>query len=186
MSASSDRYSFTPMAAPLLGDRTDHLDVIVAQWARTSPQLDTDALAVVGRVLRIAGHFEREIDRVLSEYGLGLSEFNLLAALRRSTPPRVSPAGLSRLLIISSGGVVKQIDRLEREGFVKRVPHPTDGRGLLIELTLPGQRLFDEAMVAHLENERRLLDQIGKSDREHLSATLRDLLISIEGEAHDD
>jgi DNA-binding MarR family transcriptional regulator len=170
------------VAQPPVREVQDHLDQIVAQWARAWPELDTEPIAVVGRVLRVARHLEREIERVLDEFDLGLSEFNLLAALRRSSPPRVSPVELSRQLIISSGGVVKRIDRLEHEGLVKRLPHPTDGRGLLVELTPAGRRLFDRAMVAHLENERRLLMSVNGPDREQLAWILRDLLVALEGD----
>lgn len=170
------------MAQTEARDTHDHLDLIVAQWARTRPALDTEAMAVIGRILRVAGHLEREIERVLASFDLGLSEFNILAALRRSSPPRVSPADLSRALIISSGGVVKRIDRLEHDGLVRRLPHPTDGRGLLVELTPTGRRLYDKAMLAHLENEQRLVATVDRADRERLSSILRNLLIALEAD----
>lgn len=162
-------------------ERRDHLDLIVEQWSGVWPDVDTKSMAVIGRILRVALYLQREIERELSNFDLALPEFNLLAALRRSTPPRVSPSELSRLLIISSGGVVKQIDRLEHDGLVRRIPHPTDGRGLLVELTSAGRRLFDKAMRAHIANEQHLLSTVDESDRDHLSDVLRGLLITLEG-----
>jgi DNA-binding MarR family transcriptional regulator len=175
------RLSSDDMATPTVSSHRDHLDLIVAQWSSVWPEVHTKSMAVIGRILRVALHLQREIERELAQFDLALPEFNLLAALRRSTPPRVSPAELSRLLIISSGGVAKQIDRLERDGLVKRIPHPTDGRGLLVELTPAGRRLFDKAMRAHIANEQRLLSTLEEAQHEQLSNTLRSLLIGLEG-----
>ena len=155
--------------------------MILAQWATEWSDLDTDPIAIVGRFLRIVQYLERDIGRALGRLGLGMSEFNVLAALRRSSPPhQISPADLSRSLIITSGGVVKTIDRLELAGLVRRLPHPTDGRGRLVELTRAGRQVIDESMVVHVENERRLLSPLTTPEREQLAAILRKLLVVLE------
>jgi DNA-binding MarR family transcriptional regulator len=41
------------------------------------------------------------------------------------------------------------IDRLERRGFVRRLPDPNDRRGVIIELTEQGLEVVDAAVVAN-------------------------------------
>jgi hypothetical protein len=48
------------------------------QWLR-----ETEALAVIGRILRIARYLERDVELELGRFGLSISEFNALSALRR-------------------------------------------------------------------------------------------------------
>lgn len=159
----------------------DHVDTIVEEWALERPELDTSAIAVVGRVLRVARYLERKIERCLSTFGLGISEFNVLAALGRAgSPYSRSPTQLSQALLLTSGGLTKLLDRLEAAGLIQREPDPTDRRGLLVRLSPDGKARLDEAMNAHLENEERLLADISPEDREDLKRVLRTMLVSFE------
>jgi hypothetical protein len=40
----------------------DHVDRIVREWADEYPALDTEAIAVIGRILRMAGYLERDVE----------------------------------------------------------------------------------------------------------------------------
>ena len=53
----------------------------------------------------------------------------------------MSPSQLAAALGLSSGGMTKAITRLEAAGLVKRIPDPSDGRGVLVELTSRGKQL---------------------------------------------
>jgi DNA-binding MarR family transcriptional regulator len=161
-----------------LGAR-DIVDRIVEQWARERPELDTRAMATIGRLQRVARYLDREIERELARFGVNLNEFNVLAALRRAGAPyQLSPAELSRTLLLTSGGLTKRIDRLHRVGLVTRVPDPEDGRGLLVGLTEPGNRMLTEAMTAHIQNENKALAALTHEEGDQLAALLRTLLLS--------
>ena len=103
----------------------------------------------------------------------------MLAALRRSGPPyRMNPTTLYGSVILSSGGMTKRLDRLERAGLVERLPDPTDRRGRLVGLTDRGREVADAALLDHLENEQRLLGSLDATEREQLAGLLRKLLVS--------
>ncbi|MGH3428853.1 MAG: MarR family winged helix-turn-helix transcriptional regulator [Mycobacteriales bacterium] len=161
-----------------LGPR-DIVDRIVEQWAGERPDLDTRAMATIGRVQRVARYLDREIERELARFGVNLNEFNVLAALRRSGAPyQLAPAELSRMLLLTSGGLTKRIDRLHHAGLVTRVPDPEDGRGLLVGLTERGNGLLTEAMTAHIQNENKALAALTPEESDQLAALLRTLLLS--------
>jgi DNA-binding MarR family transcriptional regulator len=159
----------------------DHVDWIIEGWAREMPGVDTSPIAVVGRLLRASRHLQRGIERQLEAFGLNMTEFNILGALRRTgTPYRMTPAELSRSLLLTSGGLTKRLDRLELEGLIERSPALDDRRSVLVGLTPAGLTMIDEAVAAHLRNEARLIETLSPEEREALTRILRTLLASFE------
>ena len=161
--------------------RQDGVDLILEQWSRERPDLDVSPMGVIGRISRLSRIFERGLVETFSSFGLGGGEFDVLATLRRAGEPyRLTPTELSKSLMVSSGGMTNRLDRLERAGFITRLPDPSDRRGTLVCLTDEGRRLVDEVVAAHVENEHHLLDSLAPSERKTLADLLRKLLLSLE------
>jgi DNA-binding MarR family transcriptional regulator len=172
--------------APVTSDQRDgdHVDRIVREWAGVLPELDTDAIALIGRVMRASRLLQLEVERSLANFNLTINEFNTLNALRRAGPPhRLSPKDVGVSLLFSSGGLTKLLERLESRGLVAREPDPNDGRGVLVSLTAAGKDLQDRAMRAHQVNEEELLTPLTREQRGALNSMLRDLLIAFEASA---
>ena len=162
-------------------DDGDHVDRIIAEWAREQPRLDTDAIALIGRVMRASRLLQLEVERSLATFDLTINEFNTLNALRRAGPPhKLSPTDVGISLLFSSGGLTKLLERLESRGLISREPNPDDGRGVMVALTPAGKELQEEAMAAHQLNEEWLLSPLTRTQRERLNSVLRDLLIALE------
>ena len=99
----------------------DDVDRIVEQWARERPDLLTDAMAVFGRIYRLARIVGDQQEVVYSAFGINRGEFDVLATLRRSGAPfQLSPKALSASLMLTSGGMTGRLDRLERRGLITR------------------------------------------------------------------
>ena len=161
--------------------KRDGVDLILEQWSRERPDLDVSPMGVIGRISRLSRIFERGLAEIFSSFGLGGGEFDVLATLRRAGEPyRLTPTELSKSLMVSSRGMTNRLDRLERADFIIRLPDPSDRRGTLVCLTDEGRRLVDEVVAAHVENEHRLLDSLGPSERKTLADLLRKLLLSLE------
>lgn len=163
---------------------SDHTARILDDWAREQPELDTSPIASIGRVLRAARYFEREIELELRRFDLSVHEFNALCALRRIGPPhRLTPTALADALLFTSGGLTKLLERLERAGLVSRERDEADRRVLLVCLTDAGRARQAEAMGAHLRNEEELLAPLAGEEREQLAELLRPLLVAFESAA---
>lgn len=159
----------------------DYVDQILAQWQRERPDLDTSPMAVVGRVSRLAQHWDAQLERVFQGFGLQRGEFDVLATLRRSGPPfALTPTALFRALMLSSGAMTNRLDRLERAGLIVRKPDPTDRRGTLVHLTEAGRAVVDQAVEAHMHNERQMLAALTPEQQGHLADVLRVLLARLE------
>jgi DNA-binding MarR family transcriptional regulator len=158
----------------------DGVDRIVEQWGRERPDLDTTAMAVFGRVYRLARLSGDAVEREYAAFGLGRPEFDVLATLRRSGEP-LSPGRLAAAMMLSSGGTTARLDRLERAGLVARSPDPDDRRGVLVSLTTRGAELVDGAVAAGLRRQQELLAHLSPHQQDRLNALLRQALGPLEG-----
>jgi DNA-binding MarR family transcriptional regulator len=151
----------------------DRVARIQAEWRRERPELDPSPQGVIGRLHRVAALLTEELVAVYSRYGLNEGDFDVLATLRRSGAPYARPAGdLADHTMITSGGLTKRVDRLVARGLVERRPGSADARQRIIALTPAGLETIDAAFTAHMENEHRLIDQIGREDAARLEAVL--------------
>ncbi len=158
----------------------DHLDFVLDQWARERPDLDVSAMGVIGRLSRLSRLVGTELEKAFGKHGLDRGAFDMLATLRRSGPPfTLTPAGLMRASMVTSGAITQRLDRLEARGWVTRSPSDTDGRGVLVALTDSGLALIDAALADHVANEERILASLSAEQREQLASTLRQLLVAL-------
>ena len=88
-------------------------------------QLRRDLRSVLRKVLRL----DATVARRLGIHGTDLASLEL----RETADEPVTPTMLSDYLGISTGSATAAIDRLERAGFVRRVPNSHDRRGIIIE-----------------------------------------------------
>jgi DNA-binding MarR family transcriptional regulator len=159
----------------------DHLDLVLAQWARERPDLDTGPMGLIGRVLRLSRHLMREMEATLASHGLNFASFDVLATLRRAGPPfALSPNDLLGTMMITSGTMTHRVDQLEKAGHVRRKPNPEDGRSVLITLTPAGRALVDRVLGAHVATQARLVAGLGPAERAALGPLLSAWLAALE------
>ncbi|AIO33261.1 MarR family winged helix-turn-helix transcriptional regulator [Burkholderia pseudomultivorans] len=153
----------------------------VAQWRAERPDLDASSMLVMGRLQEAALVIARDrLNPLFARYGMQPGEFDVLATLRRSGAPfALTPTALYDALMMSSGGMTARIDRLQKAGWVERRPNPADGRGTLVALTETGRALIDEAVVAHVDNQRAMLAALSAAEQAQLARLLDKLLAGL-------
>jgi DNA-binding MarR family transcriptional regulator len=159
----------------------DAVDRIAAQWNRERPDLETEPMAVFGRIHRLSRAMGDRVEQVYARFGIGRGEFDVLAALRRSGEPfSLSPTTLAVSLMLTTGGMTGRLDKLQRAGLLARCPDPNDRRALKACLTERGRALVDEAVAAGLEEQRLVLDRLPAEERSALADRLRALLAAMD------
>jgi DNA-binding MarR family transcriptional regulator len=159
----------------------DAVDLRRAQWARELPDLDTEPMAVLGRIWRIANKVAPGIETTFRAFGLERGEFDVISTLRRSGAPyRLTPTELYTMLMISSGGLTHRLDRLERMGLIRREASEADGRSRVVALTQKGVETAEAAFRADMAQEAETLARLGAEDREMLAGLLRKLAVALE------
>ena len=102
-----------------------------------------------------------------AECGVSFARMRLLGALHRSGPKIMSE--VSEELGVTARNVTALVDALEEEGLVRRVPHATDRRATVIELTAAGTKYgFQMAAGAPLESIAELFRELTADEQAQL------------------
>jgi DNA-binding MarR family transcriptional regulator len=157
----------------------DHIDCFLEE--NELPGVDLEVEGIVDRINGLRRRFHRMLDETLAEFGLNSGEWRALNHLRLAGPPyRRSVGEMATWAELSSGAMTNRIDRLEQAGLVKRIPDPNDRRGVLVELTADGQRIWEETVRAGAANEALIASALSKDDKRQLNALLRRLMLEFE------
>jgi DNA-binding MarR family transcriptional regulator len=90
-------------------------------------------LAELQRELRLMNATSAFFSQAIAErLGMSSHELETMDLLNLHGP--LSPGQIAELTGLSSGGVTRLLDRLERDDFVRRLPDPADRRRLRVEL----------------------------------------------------
>ena len=109
--------------------------------------------------------------RLKNEFDLPLTHFEPMSVIDRLPGCRVYD--IARELGITTGGTSKLVDRIEANGYCRRLPNPEDRRSSLLELTPAGQRILAEAGAAFDEElQARLGAAVPERTLRQFAATL--------------
>jgi len=147
-----------------------------ARWAAEQwSEIDRDVEAIVSRVEMAQRHLERAAVDTREQLGLAHGELKILLRLARRIR---SQAELAKRLLVSTGTMTNQLDKLETAGLVRRLPDPADRRGNLVEMTPRGREILDTYVDIQAKRERHLLDGLTPAEKRQLNDLLRKLLAS--------
>ncbi|MDE3080192.1 MAG: MarR family transcriptional regulator [Paracoccaceae bacterium] len=121
-------------------------------------------------VTRQAENQLREFLRVTHD--TTLPRFDVMAALWRRREG-ISMTDLSRMLLVSNGNATAVVDRLEKDGLVRRTPKPGDRRTIHVALTDEGLRQFDRIAAEHETEVNRIFANLTDADLDALTDILR-------------
>lgn len=116
--------------------------------------------------------------RVLS--ALASSGFDDLTPAQGRVVARVGPNGTRIGDLAEQATVTKQtatatVDRLERSGYVRRVPDPADARARLVVIAERGERAIAVARVVEAEVEAEWVEHLGSRSARDLRSALERL-----------
>lgn len=96
-----------------------------------------------------------------SSDGISLQTFEVLLRISRAEDGRITMSELAAAVSLTTGGVTRLADRLERDGLVQRVACPNDRRVVYLGLTVEGYDTLGAALEHHLDSlERRLVSRV--------------------------
>lgn len=126
------------------------------QWEAHGWEEAAPGMAVVTSIMRAQQILLARVDEVLAPFGLTFARYELLRLLGFSRAGALPLGKAGARLQVHQASVTNAVDRLEAQGLVRRVRHPTDGRGVLAEITAEGRRVVRRATVEL--NERVFVD----------------------------
>lgn len=118
------------------------------QWVAHGWSDAAAGMEVVTSVMRVQQLLLAAVDEVLEPFGLTFARFELLALLSFTKEGALPLGKIGARLQVHPTSVTNAVDRLEREGLVRRSAHPTDRRAILATLTPEGRELAAQAADA--------------------------------------
>jgi DNA-binding MarR family transcriptional regulator len=98
-----------------------------------TPDQSAHIEATRGALRRLTSEIDALDARAAQYFGVHRTDQHCLDLLASRGP--LSPSDLARAMSLTSGGMSIALGRLERAGFVRRLPNPDDRRSVLVEAT---------------------------------------------------
>lgn len=118
---------------------------------------------LVDRLLQITDLFQKDMARAFEGTGLTPARVHLLWVLQHEGP--TTQQALARLCEVTPRNITGLVDALERTGHVRRTPHPTDRRAVLVELTGTATETMSQMQQDHAELDAALVAAVAPDDR---------------------
>jgi DNA-binding MarR family transcriptional regulator len=122
----------------------------MARPSTRAPELSDQQLEAWRAFLRAQAQLISTLDRELeAEQGLPITFFDVLVQLSQAGG-RLRMSELADAVLLSRSGVTRLVDRMVRDGLVRREACPTDRRSMYAALTTKGKRALAQARPVHL------------------------------------
>lgn len=118
------------------------------QWEAHGWEDSSAGMAAVTSVFRAQQIYLATIDAVLRPLGLTFARYEVLMLLLFSRAGALPLSKVGARLQVHPTSVTNAVDRLELQGLLRRVPHPTDKRTTLAEITDEGRAVALKATDA--------------------------------------
>jgi len=160
--------------------KEDIISSLIRDWERERPELDAQAMNIVGRILKLGKTLEKRAVASLIDCGIHYTDLDVLATLRRSGAPyELSPKILMESVLITSGAMTALLDRLTKLELTYRVQDKEDARIKRAGLTEKGVKLIDDAIVIRFKEAEKSIGGLTENEKEKLIPLLKKLLISL-------
>lgn len=154
-----------------MGDPAGAVDATEGPGGIEAPNRELVELAA-----RFAHSFSRWLDGAAGE--LPYPRLRVLEVLHYQGPAMMKT--LAEEVGLSARNLTTLADGLEHEGLIRRVPHPTDRRATLLELTSAGVRAAECSLAPRLAEIGRLFDLLSPTQKAQLARGLRTLADGLE------
>ncbi|MEV6366151.1 MarR family transcriptional regulator [Micromonospora sp. WP24] len=129
---------------------------------------DAPGITAIGLLYEVHAALSTRFAAQFEEHKLSTVEFEVLTRLARSPQHQLRMTDLAAQTTLSTSGVTRVIDRMERDGLVTRRACPSDRRSSFAVITAAGLQRLNEVLPGHL----RIIEEwfTGQLDPEALQA----------------
>lgn len=113
-----------------------------------------------------------KVDRAsIAQTGHVLSDFTIMEALLHKGPLPINKIG--EKVLLTSGSMTAAVNRMEKDGLVKRIQDPSDGRCFYVHLTKKGRHMIKKAYAKHEKALEKIASVLSDSERKELVRLLK-------------
>jgi DNA-binding MarR family transcriptional regulator len=128
------------------------------QWQARGWDDAAPGMAAVTSLMRAQQILLARVEEVLRPHALSFARYEVLMLLLFSRNGSLPLSRLGDRLQVHPASVTNVVDRLEQQALVRRVPHPSDRRATLAEITEAGR---DLALAATADLNAKVFTQPG-------------------------
>jgi DNA-binding MarR family transcriptional regulator len=134
--------------------------------------LDAEELGAWRGMLRAHSALTKALDaELVRAHSLPLSSYEVLLFLADSPEGQMRMSELADGVLLSRSGLTRLVDRMQREGLLRRERCEDDARGWFAAITPKGRELFTRARKTHLDGVReRFLSHFTRDELRSLAA----------------
>lgn len=132
-------------------------------------------------ILRTSDQFQNRFGRLLREYDLTQSQYNVLRILRGQGKP-MPCLEISDRMIQVVPAMTGLLDRLEKQGLVQRERCTEDRRVVYVELTDAARKLLERMDNPVMELHTQLIGHLTQAELKELSRLLEKARASVQSE----
>ncbi|HEY8544504.1 MAG TPA: MarR family transcriptional regulator [Acidimicrobiales bacterium] len=126
----------------------DPIEEARRQWDAHGWSEASAGMAMVTSIMRAHQVLMGRVDRALAGLHLSFARYEVLMLLLFSRKGALPLGKVGARLQVHPASVTNAVNRLEADGLLRRVPHPTDRRTTLAEITPEGRELARRATEA--------------------------------------
>ena len=123
-----------------------------------------------------ARHLTQLYDQFLAPVGLHVTQFSILAKLKRLDPMTIN--ALAKEMVMDRTTLGRNVQPLERDGLIKIEASATDGRAKELRLTKAGEKRLEAGREAWVQAQARFEDRFGVKRAADFRAILRAVVAS--------
>ena len=125
----------------------DPIEEAGRQWG-AQPWDEVGAMQAATSIMRAQQIVLARVDEALRPWSLTFARYEVLVLLHFSKLGVLPLGKMGDRLMLHQASITNLVDRLEQQGLLKRVPHPTDRRTTLAELPPDGRSTVIDATKA--------------------------------------
>ena len=156
------------MAQPL---SFDPINEAGRQWGSRWGRASVPAMKAVTSIMRVQQILLARLNEALAPFDLTFARYEALMLLYLSRKGSLPLGKMGARLQVHPTSVTNMLDGLEKLGYARRAPHPSDRRTTLATITDSGRRVADQATEA-LNAIRFGVDPLTAKELESVNATL--------------
>jgi len=149
-------------------------DQAAGKPSRKAGQHLASASTLVSSFLETADAVEARLEAAVSPLGLSLAKLGLLHHLAEAKEP-LPLSELAQHQNCVRSNITQLVDRLEKEGLVRRRPDPEDRRSVRAALTPAGEQAYQRGKRALAEEQQAIVNSLSSGEATSLRGVL-DLL----------
>ena len=161
--------------SPMLTPRSHPTQQVLLSLASQYPEMDLASVEACLAFLNATAEVYEAYETHFARYGLSMGKFTILMQLLHAGEQGLAPSECAERAGVTRGTITGLLDGLERDGLVKRQPHPIDRRMLNVRITPKGQELLCKMLPDHFCRTTGLMANLTDAEKETLIGLLAKL-----------